>query len=101
MRYICLECSLISYQLPSDSLFREPINQIIQTLQEAGLFAIRYEWSLDMLSALFPVRAEERTPSRTLTLNDLSSLIHLYLIGMVLSGVVFIAELVRSRYGKY
>lgn len=88
-------CSLIAYKLPSDSHFRAPVDFIVQSLQEAGIFAVRYKWSFDMLVAMFPA-AFHREPKQfvVLTLDVLLGVFYLYMIGVVLSSCAFGAEII-------
>lgn len=93
---MCLvtDCSHIVYQLPSRSPYRSAVNAAIERVKESGLMEIYFKWTSYYLLFIFKPMSTpaDRSKSSVLTVDMLWGVFVLYLIGLSLAVVAFVAE---------
>lgn len=88
-----LECGLVAYQVPTQSPYRETVENTIQRARESGLYQIYVEWTLRFLRSVYrPLLLPDAKQSRPVSWSGLSGVFYVYGAGVTLATVAFLVE---------
>lgn len=87
------------YQLPSDSLYRSAANTVIHIIRESGLMDAYFRWTDQYLHSYYKQLPSFDPPKASaLTLKMLNGVFYVYLFGILLGALAFLAEFVGYSF---
>lgn len=95
---VCKDCGVIANQVVRNSPMQLAMNQMRRRLEESGLMP-KYKESFDRFfaSLYVPINSEEKAGRLSaITVEQLGGIFKCYLIGLTISLVVFVMELIWS-----